>query len=100
MSTKTMVCRCEDVTLDEVRRALAEGHDDMESLKRYTGFGTGCDDDIDHKAIPISSEAALASGHKIFTTGPDAGFSSSVALKSAHSARDVMSDWWSHNSRT
>jgi len=41
MSTKTMVCRCEDVTLDEVRHALAEGHDDMESLKRYTGFGTG-----------------------------------------------------------
>lgn len=41
MSDKTLVCRCEDVTLDEVEHAVAEGFDDIESLKRYTGFGTG-----------------------------------------------------------
>lgn len=41
MSEKAMACRCEDVTLDEIERAIAEGHDDLESLKRYTGFGTG-----------------------------------------------------------
>lgn len=41
MSDKTLVCRCEDVTLAEVEKALAEGYDDIESLKRYTGFGTG-----------------------------------------------------------
>lgn len=38
---KTLLCACEDVTLDEVRRAFAAGHRDLESVKRYTGFGTG-----------------------------------------------------------
>ncbi len=41
MRGKTLVCRCEDVTLQEVEAALAAGHHDLESLKRYTGFGTG-----------------------------------------------------------
>ncbi len=36
-----MVCRCEDVTLDEVEEAIAAGNHDIESVKRYTGFGTG-----------------------------------------------------------
>ena len=39
--SKTLVCRCEDVTLHELEQAIARGHDDIESLKRYTGFGTG-----------------------------------------------------------
>jgi sarcosine oxidase subunit beta len=38
---KTIVCACEDVTLEEVRRAFAAGHRDLESVKRYTGLGTG-----------------------------------------------------------
>jgi NAD(P)H-nitrite reductase large subunit len=38
---KTLVCRCEDVTLHELLGAIARGHDDIESLKRYTGFATG-----------------------------------------------------------
>lgn len=38
---KVLVCRCEDVTLHEVEEAIAKGHTDLESLKRYTGFGTG-----------------------------------------------------------
>lgn len=38
---KTLVCRCEDVTLQELEHAIERGHDDLESLKRYTGFGTG-----------------------------------------------------------
>ena len=38
---KTLVCRCEDVTLHELEDAIARGHDDIESLKRYTGFATG-----------------------------------------------------------
>jgi sarcosine oxidase subunit beta len=38
---KTLVCGCEDVTVEEVRRAFAAGHRDMESVKRFTGFGTG-----------------------------------------------------------
>jgi NAD(P)H-nitrite reductase large subunit len=39
--SKTLACRCEDVTLHDVEEAIARGHDDLESLKRYTGFGTG-----------------------------------------------------------
>ena len=38
---KTLVCRCEDVTIHELEEAVARGHTDIESLKRYTGFGTG-----------------------------------------------------------
>jgi len=38
---KTLICACEDVDLAEVRRAFAAGHRDLESVKRYTGLGTG-----------------------------------------------------------
>ena len=38
---KAFLCRCEDVTLHELEEAVAKGHDDIESLKRFTGFGTG-----------------------------------------------------------
>ncbi len=41
MSDKTFVCRCEDVTLTELEEAIALGNHDLESIKRYTGFGTG-----------------------------------------------------------
>jgi sarcosine oxidase subunit beta len=39
--TKTLVCRCEDVTLEELEGAIARGYEDIEELKRVTGFGTG-----------------------------------------------------------
>ena len=38
---KQFVCRCEDVTLHELMDGIERGHRDIESLKRYTGFGTG-----------------------------------------------------------
>jgi bacterioferritin-associated ferredoxin len=38
---KTFACRCEDVTLRDLDDAIERGYDDIESLKRYTGFGTG-----------------------------------------------------------
>jgi sarcosine oxidase subunit beta len=38
---KVIVCRCEDVTLDDVRHSIAIGYADLEEVKRYTGFGTG-----------------------------------------------------------
>jgi sarcosine oxidase subunit beta len=38
---KTLVCACEDVTLEDVRSAFTAGHRDIESVKRYTGLGTG-----------------------------------------------------------
>jgi NAD(P)H-nitrite reductase large subunit len=39
--SKTLACRCEDVTLADLEEAITRGHTDIESLKRYTGFGTG-----------------------------------------------------------
>lgn len=41
MSTKAIVCRCEDVTLDDVEHTLALGYRTVEEVKRYTGLGTG-----------------------------------------------------------
>ena len=41
MSRKIILCRCEDVTLADVQRAVALGYTDVEEVKRYTGFGTG-----------------------------------------------------------
>ena len=38
---KTIVCRCEDVTLEEIREAIDKGMDDIESIKRYLAIGTG-----------------------------------------------------------
>ena len=38
---KCMVCTCEDVNDVEMKEAIAAGCADLESLKRFTGFGTG-----------------------------------------------------------
>src|SRR5512147_2686013 len=38
---KTIGCSCEDVTTEDIRRAFARGYRDLESVKRYTGLGTG-----------------------------------------------------------
>ncbi len=38
---KVIVCFCEDVTLDEIRKAIKEGYRDLEHLKRLLGIGTG-----------------------------------------------------------
>ena len=39
--SKALLCPCEDVTLGDVEVAIAKGYRDVESIKRYTGFGTG-----------------------------------------------------------
>jgi sarcosine oxidase subunit beta len=38
---KALVCTCEDVTFDDLEASFRRGYTDMESVKRYTGFGTG-----------------------------------------------------------
>jgi sarcosine oxidase subunit beta len=38
---KTILCHCEDVDVEEVYSALAQGFGDLETLRRYTGIGTG-----------------------------------------------------------
>ena len=39
--SKALICPCEDVTTEDVDHAIAKGYCDVESVKRYTGFGTG-----------------------------------------------------------
>jgi sarcosine oxidase, subunit beta len=41
VSEKAIVCACEDVSAADVADAIAHGFGDVESLKRYTGLGTG-----------------------------------------------------------
>jgi bacterioferritin-associated ferredoxin len=38
---KLILCRCEDVTAEDVAHAVAAGFHSIEEVKRYTGFGTG-----------------------------------------------------------
>jgi bacterioferritin-associated ferredoxin len=38
---KKIVCHCEDVEADEILSALKQGFGDIETLRRYTGIGTG-----------------------------------------------------------
>ncbi len=38
---KTMVCRCEDITLDDCEQAFEDGYRCFEDMKRYLGVGTG-----------------------------------------------------------
>jgi len=41
LDRKTIICACEDVTVHEIDASIARGYGDIESLKRYTGLGTG-----------------------------------------------------------
>ena len=41
MPRKLILCRCEDVTADDAKHAVAAGYRTIEEVKRYTGFGTG-----------------------------------------------------------
>ena len=36
-----MVCRCEEVTVDQVRKAIKDGYTDFEELRRYLRIGMG-----------------------------------------------------------
>ena len=39
--SKIILCHCEDVEVEELYSALQQGYGDLETLKRYTGIGTG-----------------------------------------------------------
>lgn len=38
---KTIVCRCEDLTLEEVERAIDEGYTDLQELRKKLRIGMG-----------------------------------------------------------
>ena len=67
MSKKIILCRCEDVTLADVQRAVASGWSDLEEVKRYTGFGTGpCQGKECLRAVALAIAGGIgarASGH-------------------------------------
>jgi bacterioferritin-associated ferredoxin len=39
--SKKILCHCEDIEIDELYSAIRQGYGDVETLKRYTGIGTG-----------------------------------------------------------
>src|SRR5688500_1953114 len=39
--SRTLVCRCEDVTVEDVKHAIDRGYSVMASVKPYTGLATG-----------------------------------------------------------
>lgn len=62
MPRKIILCRCEDVTVTDVQRAIATGYEDLEEVKRYTGFGTGpCQGKECLRAVAATIAAATGS---------------------------------------
>jgi len=41
MKKKAIVCRCEDITLEDVEKAIDKGYTDLEELRRYLRIGMG-----------------------------------------------------------
>jgi len=37
----TIICRCEDVTIEDIEKAIKEGYTDIESIKRLLRIGMG-----------------------------------------------------------
>ena len=69
MSRKVILCRCEDVTLADVRHAVSLGYTDLEEVKRYTGFGTGpCQGKECQREVAVA--AAIAAGKDLASLVP------------------------------
>ncbi len=72
---KSILCACEDVTREELRRAFLGGTRDVDALKRLTGFGTGPCQGKSCLALVLRELAALgaAPGELVpFTARPPA----------------------------
>jgi NAD(P)H-nitrite reductase large subunit len=41
MAEKILICRCEDITLDEIRKVIADGFRTIDEIKRVTRAGMG-----------------------------------------------------------
>jgi sarcosine oxidase subunit beta len=72
VARKVILCRCEDVTADDVAHAVGLGYADVEEVKRYTGFGTGpCQGKECLRGIVTAiAEAAKAAGAKAPAPAP------------------------------
>lgn len=56
--SRDFLCKCEDIDREEVEHALADGYDDLESLRRFTALGTG----------PCQGKACLAECIRMLAT--------------------------------
>lgn len=41
MSNRTIICRCEDITLEEIQKLIAEGFTTIDEIKRLSRCGMG-----------------------------------------------------------
>jgi sarcosine oxidase subunit beta len=74
MAHKTIVCRCEDVTLTDLEHTLALGYRSVEEVKRYTGLGTGpCQGKECMLACALLCKNAGAPDPRPFTSRPPVG---------------------------
>jgi len=70
MDDDAFVCLCEDVRAGDIRRAFAEGYNDVELVKRHTGAGTGpCQGKLCHAAL-LTCVAAQGGDVRIPTPRP------------------------------
>ena len=59
---KTIICHCEDISLEELLSAIEQGYTDIESIKRYTGIATG----------PCQGKCCLIQTLRVLLSYPDA----------------------------
>jgi bacterioferritin-associated ferredoxin len=80
LSSKVLVCRCEDVTLDDVRHTLDLGYRSVEEVKRYTGLGTGPCQGKECMALCAALCHAAGGAAEPFTSRPPSGAVSFAVL--------------------
>ena len=69
--THHFICKCMDVTRQEVRCSVGEGYDNVETLKRYTSMGMGpCQGKLCHEAVArlAAQDLGLSSADAVATT--------------------------------
>ncbi len=86
---KTIVCHCEDITLGEIHTALAQGYGDIESLKRYTGIGTG---KCQGKCCLVQTLRELGSAESVraIARGQSEGPGEPLGISAAELSRDLI----------
>jgi len=81
VARKVILCRCEDVTADDVAHAVRLGYTNVEEVKRYTGFGTGpCQGKECLRGVVTAIEEAAGRAARAPTADPPAPFTSRPPL--------------------
>ncbi len=64
MEDKTIICRCEDVSLEEIRELIREGFTTLDEIKRISRCGMGSCQGRTCRSL-IAAEIARATGRSI-----------------------------------